>query len=1310
MKQLCLLFFIMISVSANSQVYMHDFGSTLISAYPYSVAPPVMQSNLSGSSWTNSTGAWTSYAGNTGEAIALSNSGGSPTITLTINVAAGYKLNITSFDLWRQRSVTGAQNWSMTINGIAVGSGTIPTTGAAIGTTAVTNPVNNLSGTVSIVISLSGASATGTFRLDDFTLNGNVFPNAYTLLDNFNRNDSIRPAIPSSGGPEWWREVEVGICFSGSVLSLVRIKNNLLEISGCTSANATCLANPTSTANMDMTLRYPTTFSSAASDMEWYFNMQQSRLDPDGFAGGQYGSAFVIGSNTTEPNPSLTTYGYAIIFGESGTADPIRLVSFNGTSFNSTTFTNIISVPSPAVKTDYMSIKVGYNPCNNQWSLTVRDDGAVGFAAPATISGVATTAINSTFTSLNLLWMGMVWNHGSSCALTKFDNIYIPNARTNTGTYTWNGSVSTDFQSAYNWTPVRQCIKTTDKLVFNSSSPVSSVLTNIPDQTIGQLTVSNNRTINLSDVAGNGVVSTLTIAGASGTDLQVDAGSTLIFDVSSAAANDAMVINLGAGATASISGTISFNSQFGGTKTHQLLATDALAITVNSGAVIKAMNLSGNPFGISLPQNTVVFNSGSAYECYSGANPFGLAQPASKVIFNTGSVYRHYSTNQPSILGRVYANVEFYENTNISFGGAAAFTVNDLKILIGTVQFTASANSLAINTNIKGDLILSAGTAFNYDPPVASTFIFNGSTVAQKINSAGALTLGKQLTVRLNSSFVTAPQLTVETNIAIGGILDIVLGTLKLNGNITLVSDAIATASVAPITGLISYGTGRFVVERYIPGHSKAWQLLAVPTTTGQTVNAAWQEGNTPLVAGTPGLGTIITSNVPGTGFDIIGGGGSSMKTYDTAGTGSWKGISRTDSAIYNKKGYMLFVRGDRTVTTSAAPATATTLRTTGKLFDPVSNIPAVTSVGSGKFESIGNPYASAIDFSNDLAVLKSANVQKVFYVWDPKLGGVYNYGAYQTFIKGIGTDYTVLPGGGSYPVAGTVQNLVQSGQAFFVHTFGGTGTVSFTENAKVTGSSLVTRPGNSGIGNHMKQLRTNLYAVTGDTPVLLDAVLNEFDAAYSNEVDIMDALKATNVNESIGLLRDNNILVAERRGRIRPTDTIFYNLERLKIQQYEFEFIPVDLADHGLQAFLEDGYLQTSIPISLMQSSRIHFQSSNDPGSYAANRFRIVFKQKHFVNYNSDYAKQKAVKNIILYPNPVSGNQFRLSFNNQHRGKYKLQLVNHLGQPVMEQEIKVEGNYFSCLVQLPSLVPGIYKLIITADDGSETSQQIVIN
>jgi hypothetical protein len=62
----------------------------------------------------------------------------------------------------------------MTINGVSVGSGTSPTTGSSTGTINVANPINNLTGTVTIIMSLSSASGTGTFRFDDFTLNGSV--------------------------------------------------------------------------------------------------------------------------------------------------------------------------------------------------------------------------------------------------------------------------------------------------------------------------------------------------------------------------------------------------------------------------------------------------------------------------------------------------------------------------------------------------------------------------------------------------------------------------------------------------------------------------------------------------------------------------------------------------------------------------------------------------------------------------------------------------------------------------------------------------------------------------------------------------------------------------------------------------------------------------------------------------------------------------------------------------------------------------------------------------------------------------------
>lgn len=176
LKALLILFLFSFSKSWG-QIYLHDFGTTTISTSPYTVAPTTINSNLSNSQWTSSTGTFTNFAGNGGapsQALSLSNSSGTPSLTLTFSVAAGCTLDITSFNFWRQRSTSGAQNWTLTINGIFVGSGTVPTTGASIGNTAVANAVNGLTGNVSVVLSLSGASGTGTFRLDDFTLSGST--------------------------------------------------------------------------------------------------------------------------------------------------------------------------------------------------------------------------------------------------------------------------------------------------------------------------------------------------------------------------------------------------------------------------------------------------------------------------------------------------------------------------------------------------------------------------------------------------------------------------------------------------------------------------------------------------------------------------------------------------------------------------------------------------------------------------------------------------------------------------------------------------------------------------------------------------------------------------------------------------------------------------------------------------------------------------------------------------------------------------------------------------------------------------------
>jgi len=161
------------ATTTKAQLYSHNFGTATISSHPYIVAPGILNPNLSNSSWTNSTNAWTSTTGSAGQAIRLTASSDA-TITLTMNVGANYKAAITSFSFWTQRSNLGPANWSMAINGINVGSGAVATNGTSTGNTAVSSAISGLTGTINIVISLTGGTGTGTFRLDDFILNGST--------------------------------------------------------------------------------------------------------------------------------------------------------------------------------------------------------------------------------------------------------------------------------------------------------------------------------------------------------------------------------------------------------------------------------------------------------------------------------------------------------------------------------------------------------------------------------------------------------------------------------------------------------------------------------------------------------------------------------------------------------------------------------------------------------------------------------------------------------------------------------------------------------------------------------------------------------------------------------------------------------------------------------------------------------------------------------------------------------------------------------------------------------------------------------
>jgi hypothetical protein len=440
--------------------------------------------------------------------------------------------------------------------------------------------------------------------------------------------------------------------------------------------------------------------------------------------------------------------------------------------------------------------------------------------------------------------------------------------------------------------------------------------------------------------------------------------------------------------------------------------------------------------------------------------------------------------------------------------------------------------------------------------------------------------------------------------VTLGGALDI-YGSLtysdtrmKLitNDVLTLKSTALNTARIGDMTG--DTITGKVTVERYIPAH-KAWQFLSIPTNTTQTIQQSWQEGATsPDSNSVPGYG-IQLSGPGGTaaGFDLYSG-VPSMKIYNSS-TNVWTGISATTNSINSTKGYLVFIRGDRSVTSPFASSTKTVLRTKGGLY---TGNQTPIPVNAGELTSIGNPYASYIDMRK----ITKTGVKDFFYLWDPALAGPDGYGTFQTFsINGSG-NYVITPGNGSYGAAGSTSNFISSGLAFIVQGDTTGGSLSFNESVKTDGSVAsvpATLP--------YPKLMGSLYGVnTNGTTYVADGFLVNYQDCFKNAVDDNDAVKLMNPSENLAIKRDNTLLVIERRHSIMQNDTVFLYMSNLKMQQYRFEFTAAQLNNTGLTAVLNDNYLHTNSSINTGGSTVINFNIVNIPGSYATDRFKIMFTQ----------------------------------------------------------------------------------------------------
>ena len=607
-------------------------------------------------------------------------------------------------------------------------------------------------------------------------------------------------------------------------------------------------------------------------------------------------------------------------------------------------------------------------------------------------------------------------------------------------------------------------------------------------------------------------------------------------------------------------------------------------------------------------------------------------------------------------------------------GGPAGITINNsvgvsMGSLARTINGTLNMNSGTLNINGQtlllngpvvgsGTLSGSSNTNLTIGGATGTLNFTPGSSALNNliINSSGIATLGTSLDIYGTIDLETSP----------GGILD-------LNGrNLSLKSSAVSTARLSklyPANSSHLNNATNVTAERYIPA-KRAWRLLSVPTS-GQTFNASWQEGQPPGSTSPTGYGTQISSRLGAVnGFDYPSH-GDALLSYNT-GNNAWDPVSGTNISMATAGGYLLYVRGDRTIVPNTnTNSTPTILRSTGTIY--MGDQPAIT-VPSGQFGLIGNVFTSAIDFSTI-----NKTVDDGFWVWDPKLN---ISGGYVAFVSDGNGAYTTSTTGGSYP-APPYKNI-ESGQAFFVYrTNTGSGTITLQESNKTSGNREVQSP-QGGIG---EQIRINLYGLPGAANYLVDGTLTIYDDSFSNAVDQYDARKIPNFNENLSVVRDGISLSIEKRKPVGETDTIFLHMTSLKKQEYRLEFITHEMDHPGYYGHLEDNYLNTRTPIVMNGITDLHFSIDANPASARPDRFHILF---------SKTMSKPSSTGIRTFPNPVTGRNISLQFTDMPAGVYDLKLINTIGQTILNNSLIHSGGTRVHKIQMDSsLSTGIYCLEI---------------
>jgi len=1329
-------------------IYQHGFENGNFGDTLYNQPPSILSAYLSNTKWTIKAGVLMSFAGSGGSGTSglsvLSGASASP-LTLTLNVQNGFLLTINSISFWRYSS--GAISWNINVNGISIATGNSSISSSNTGTIPVSNTINGLSGIVKIQMVLTGS---GSFRIDDFTINGNLI--SCGVLPDIVMQPSIQsicattPLILSVTANNvtsyQWRKSGLNISgASNAAYSILQCTNADAGIYDVVLTGSTYCATSFSNAVQITIKPIPSGITTRASNVT--------------ICSGNTLKLYSNFSGIKEPFDSLPLSIFRVS-GTGATAVQNNIYYQQGAAsilFN--TSLNAVTNPALTMNSDIDLTKYGnypnlqfYQICALEGTINSYDYGYVEYSLDKGLSW--TTFPANTYTGTGSLLGSSAticfstksyndWNNtftdptsvpGNSTSLWKKEVINLSSFIGNS-TFRIRFRITTDPSNLYyGWLIDNLTIGSIPSKFSWTSIPVGySDSSQNPVNTIVPTTTTNFILTATNDegcsVTGNTIISI------SPTPTAIISYMNTPFCTS---ADSQLVVITG------ITGSPFINASY----------TNINGLSINSytGTIIPVLSTIGK---YSIEYNFVGNNGclGSATTAIE-INKVGLWKTIA-TDSNWNNLQNWSCTLLPSCINDVFISnaSNFYPVINDTMFVHDIQIENEARLtVLGHLNITGSLNNKGILDASIGSLAFIGSVAQHVSGGFnVKNFIIN--------NTAG-ISLGN----------------TISDTVFVAGLYSPVAGILSTNGRLVFVSNALGSATVGIGTG--DYITGNITVQRY-HSNKRAWLLISAPlSTAGTTLNGSifnnWQQQT--YITAPPSIANITN------GMDAA-----SNNTYgmlNWTGT-AWGRIINTKNAnsligniggVYaDNKPFFLFIRGDRTIapTLGNLNSTPVTLIASGVLQMGDKNVD-ISSTPVNGYALVANPYAAPINldrFLNDNQFLQTC-LTKIYY-WDAASSGT--------------GGYTTLTYNGTSWISSSNNNMtnIQSGQAFFVIRTLTTPIVFFKE--------------------HQKSLDKSSSAIFGNTPPsyikvglnkgdnYIDGVLTMYNNNYSAAViaPSEDGYKFWGNEEGVAILRTGNYLSVEARPEINSADTTFLFMNRIVAgNTYTFKINANNIAKN-IVGILVDKYLHTNSILDFSTDNIYSFYVDTSVDAKSATRFMLIFNLKmplftnnihikaipssnmvlinwsnnaenelnnysversnnavqfknlyttttinsfncnyHFLDSfilsGFNYYRIKAVYNtglvqysdivkvfpknnnegILIYPNPIIGKSINLECINIPAGEYRLNINNLSGQEVFYQSVYISGENKSINISSPGILPtGVYVLKLKGNDAT---------